>query len=178
MGTDKAFVQLERQTLLERALTLVRDVCDEVTIVGDPAKFGKYGTVVPDVYPGCGPLGGIHAALEYSSADLNLIIAVDMPFVSKELLTFLFAAAAETDALVTVPSIAERSQPTCAVYRRAFAVVAEKALREGKYKIDKLFSGVPLRLIDEAELAAAGFSERMFLNVNTPDDLRAAQEYR
>ena len=181
-GVDKAFLEFDGQTLLDRALTVMGAVCDRVTIVGDPAKFtkngskkygaAKYGSVVADIFPGCGPLAGIHAALVHSSAELNLMLAVDMPFVSRELLAFLFAAAADedNDAIITLPCTRKGLQPLCAVYRRAFSSAAEQALRAGKYKIDAAFSSVSVRVIDEAELAAAGFSEQSFFNVNTPQD--------
>jgi molybdopterin-guanine dinucleotide biosynthesis protein A len=182
MGADKAFLDFGGQTLLDRALTVMGAVCGKVTIVGDPGKFAQYGSskyvsVVADIFPGCGPLAGIHAALVHSTAELNLMLAVDMPFVSRELLAFLFATADEADnhAIVTVPRTNKGLQPLCAVYRRDFAVVAEQALRAGKYKIDAAFSSVSARVIGEGELAAAGFSEQIFFNVNTPQDRRAAE---
>ena len=175
MGVDKAFVNFVGQTLLERALSLSGGVCDRVAIVGDPARFQEYGSVedgrlVADVFPGCGPLAGIHAALVSSTAELNLMLAVDMPFVSKELLAFLFVTAEKSEAMVTVPRVGKGLQPLCAVYRRDFRVAAEKALRAGRYKIDMAFSSVPVRVIAEDELAAAGFFEQNFFNVNTPQD--------
>jgi molybdopterin-guanine dinucleotide biosynthesis protein A len=174
MGKDKAFLDLGGQTLLERVLVVVSAVCGSAMIVGEPAKFARYGTTVADIFPGCGPLSGIHAALTHSTAELNVMLAVDMPFVSRELLAFLFAASERSDALVTVPSTGRGLQPLCAVYRREFAVVAEEALRAGKYKVDAAFSGLSMRLIEEGELAAAGFSEQNFFNVNTPQDRMAA----
>jgi molybdopterin-guanine dinucleotide biosynthesis protein A len=103
------------------------------------------------------------------------MLAVDMPFVSRELLAFLFAAAAESDAMVTVPRCGKGLQPLCAAYRRDFSTVAERALRAGKYKIDAAFSNLSVRVIEEEELAAAGFSEQRFFNVNTPQDRLAAE---
>ena len=192
MGADKAFLEFGGQTLMDRALTVMGAVCGKVTIVGDPARFAqygsskydaakydtaKYGSVVADIFPGCGPLAGIHAALVHSPAELNLMLAVDMPFVSRELLAFLFATAEDEDnhAIVTVPRTSKGFQPLCAVYRRDFAVVAEQALRAGKYKIDAAFSIVSVRVIEEDELAAAGFSERSFFNVNTPQERLKAE---
>src|SRR5258707_13757832 len=175
MGEDKAFVNFGGQTLLHRALTAMGAVCDRVAIVGEPAKFENYALAVADIFAGCGPLAGIHAALLHSSAELNLMLAVDMPFVSRELLAFLFAAAEEGDAIVTVPRSGKGLQPLCAVYRRDFSTVAEQALRAGKFKIDATFSSVSVRGIEEGELAAAGFSEQSFFNVNTPQDRLAAE---
>ncbi len=174
-NTDKAFLDFHGQTLLERALAVMRTVCDRVAVVGDPAKLANYGLVVGDVFAGCGPLAGIHAALVHSHADLNLMLAVDMPFVSRKLLAFLFVTAEASDAVITVPRTGRGFQPLCAVYRREFSTAAEQALRAGKYKVDAAFSGVPVRVIEENELAAAGFSERDFFNVNTPQDRLAAE---
>jgi molybdopterin-guanine dinucleotide biosynthesis protein A len=179
-GTDKAFLDFGGQTLLDRALSVMGTACDRVAIVGDPAKFTKSGSsksesAVADIFPGCGPLAGIHAALVHSSAELNLMLAVDMPFVSGELLAFLFAAAEQSDAIVTVPRSGKGLQPLCAVYRRDFSTVAEQALRAGKYKIDAAFSSVSVRVIEEGELAASGFSEQSFFNLNTPQDWLAAE---
>jgi molybdopterin-guanine dinucleotide biosynthesis protein A len=175
MGADKALLDFGGHTLLERAIAVMRETSPNFAIVGDAAKFAAYGAVVADLYPGCGPLAGIHAALRHSSADLNLMLAVDMPLVNRELLALLFAAASETDAIVVVPRTARGFQPLCAVYRCAFASAAEEALRAGNYKIDAVFSGVAVRVIEEGELARAGFSEGIFFNVNTPGDLRTAK---
>jgi len=177
MGTDKAFVVLQGRKLVERALALARSVTSTVSIVGDASKFACFGPVVEDIFPGCGPLGGIHAALRRSETDLNLILAVDVPFVSAALLRYLVRRAGESPAaLVTVPRTGQRWQPLCAVYRRKFGELAEPSLRAGRYKIDALFDRKRTQVITGEELLAAGFSADLFTNVNTPGDLAAARE--
>jgi len=175
MGADKAFVALDGRTLLARVLELARSVTPEVRIVGDPAKFAAFAPVVEDVFRGCGPLGGIHAALRSSATELNLMLAVDVPFVAPALLQFLVVRARECDAIVTVPRARGRWQPLCAVYRREFADAAEVALRQRRYKIDALFETVPVLSIGEEELASSGFSASMFRNLNTRDEVDAAR---
>jgi molybdopterin-guanine dinucleotide biosynthesis protein A len=174
MGVDKAFVALDGRTLLARALELARSVSSDVRIVGDRAKFAPFAPVVEDVFRGCGPLGGIHAALQASPAELNLILAVDVPFASLALLQYLIKRARDSGATVTVSRAGGGWQPLCAVYRREFANVAESALREGRYKIDALFDAVRTEVIGEDELRAGGFSARVFRNLNTPEELAEA----
>jgi molybdenum cofactor guanylyltransferase len=175
MGRDKAFVEFEGTTLLARALEVTRSVTSNVRIVGAAAKFREFAPVVEDVFRDCGPLGGIHAALRASQAELNLMLAVDLPSVSTGLLQFLLACAQESVALVTVPRVGERWQPLCGVYRRQFAHVAEQALQAGRYKIDPLFDTKLTRAIDDEQLSAAGFSVEVFRNLNTPEELAEAQ---
>jgi phospholipid/cholesterol/gamma-HCH transport system ATP-binding protein len=175
MGADKAFVSLDGQTLLARALELAHSVTPDVRIVGDPGKFSSFSPVVEDVFPDCGPLGGIHAALRASSTDLNLIMAVDTPFVSPALLRYLITRARSSPAAtVTVVRTSGGWQPLCAVYRREFADAAEKALEAGRYKIDALFTATQTQIIEEDELKAVGFSLNMFRNLNTREEVALA----
>ena len=176
MGTDKALLAWGGGTLLSHMVQMAGRVASTVHIVGQSEKFSSLGTVVEDLFRDCGPLGGIHAALSTTSSDLNLILAVDLPFLSATFLEFLLAKARETDALVTVPRTDGRWQPLCAVYRRGFAGLAEQSLSHGKYKIDPLFATVKTRVIDESELGQAGFSTEIFRNVNTPEEFNEARE--
>jgi molybdenum cofactor guanylyltransferase len=178
MGTDKAFVTIEEKTLLARALDLARSVTADVRIIGDRAKFAEFAPVVEDIFPGCGPLGGIHAALRSSSTDLNLIAAVDMPFLTPDLLRYLVECARNSSAAVTVPHCGGGNQPLCAVYRREFADIAELALKQGRYKIDALFANESTQVIGEDELKAQDFSAEMFRNLNTPEELAEGRSRR
>jgi molybdopterin-guanine dinucleotide biosynthesis protein A len=178
MGSDKAFLELGGETLLSRALQAAGSVAGEVRIVGAPQKFAAFGEVIEDVYRGQGPLGGIHAALSNSQTELNLVLAVDLPFVGREFLEFLLLRARESDAMITVPRAGGGLQPLCAAYRRGFAEVAERSLRAGNNKIDSLFATLETCVIEEDELARAGFSVEMFRNLNTPEELEKARSLR
>lgn len=175
MGTDKVSVMFNGRTLLERALDLARAMTAQVRIVGNASKFAAFAPVVEDIFSGCGPLGGIHAALRASSSDLNLVIAVDIPFVSIDLLRYLIERARNSPTTVTVPRSGSGLQPLCAVYRRAFADTAENALQQGRYKIDALFDEQFTQFISQHELELEGFSPEMFSNLNTPQELDEAR---
>jgi len=179
MGTDKAFLSLHGRTLLGRALDLARQLTANVHIVGDASKFSAFAPVVEDIFPGCGPLAGIHAALRSSRTDLNLILAVDLPFASLALLQYLISQAdAAPNAQVTLAKTSEGWQPLCAIYRRNFADEAERALTQGRYKIDKLFEAGKVRAIEQGQLEKAGFSNKLFQNLNTPEDVINAANQR
>jgi molybdopterin-guanine dinucleotide biosynthesis protein A len=172
MGTDKAFLRWQEGTLLDHVLGLAHELTPQVHIVGDRKRFSSYGAaVIEDVYPGCGPLGGIHAALSTTVSPWNLMLAVDLPLLNGRLLSYLVTWARESDATVTVPSVGGALQPLCAVYRREFAEAAKRSLEAGQNKIDLLFARVKTQTIEEEKLLRAGFSREMFRNVNTPEDL-------
>jgi molybdenum cofactor guanylyltransferase len=174
MGADKAFVEFDGRTLLARALLLAHSVTADAWVVGSHEKFADYAPVVEDIFRDCGPLGGIQAALRASSTELNLILPVDMPFVSQEFLEYLISQARDApEAVVVVPLAGGCCQPLCAVYRLPFAQVAENSLQAGQYRIDRLFDQVRTRVIGPEELAGAGFSPAIFRNLNTPGDVEA-----
>jgi molybdopterin-guanine dinucleotide biosynthesis protein A len=170
MGRDKAFLTLDGSTLLERALAVARIVSREVKIAGQREKFAAYGSVIEDVYPGQGPLAGIHAALSSSEFELNLMIGVDTPFLDPQFVQYLAEEARTSGATVTAPQVGSQAQPLCAVYRREFALVAEAALRQRRNNIVPLFAGVTTRKITEVEMQELAFDPRMFDNLNTPEE--------
>jgi molybdenum cofactor guanylyltransferase len=176
MGADKAFVILGGQTLLARALNITHSITPNVRIVGDPAKFAAVAPTVADIFPNCGPLGGIHAALRSSQTDLNLILAVDVPFVSPALLQYLIQRARNNAASVTVAQTGGGYQPLCAIYRRKFVEAAEQSLQAGRYKIDALFAPTSTQIITQEELGRAGFSPNQFRNLNTQQELADASK--
>lgn len=175
MGADKAFLELGGQTLLSRALAVVGEVTPLVRVLGDKSKFAAFGPVVEDIYPGCGPLGGIHAALRNTATDLNVLLAVDIPFVGPEFLRYLIEESQASNATVTVPRSGGVFQPLCGVYRKNFAEVAEHALLAGKNKIGALFGEVKTRVLEETDSSKAGFDLRIFRNLNTPEDWEEAK---
>ncbi len=65
-------------------------------IVGSADEICGFGPVVEDVYPDCGPLAGIHAALGATGTDLNLMLAVDLPFLQSSFLNYLASQGRET----------------------------------------------------------------------------------
>jgi molybdopterin-guanine dinucleotide biosynthesis protein A len=160
MGQDKAFLPWEGHTLLERALEATQAVASRTRIVGAKAKFEAYGSVVEDVFVDRGPLGAIHAALSATDREFNLVLAVDVPFATPALLTYLIGRAHETPCLATVPRLDGGWEPLCAVYRREFAKVAELALKRGQNAIYPLLEdALWLEDGDDQAFAPAGVQE-------------------
>jgi molybdenum cofactor guanylyltransferase len=170
MGEDKAFLRLGKRLLIDHAILTVRPLEGDIFIIGPKDKFGAYGRTIQDVFPDCGPLGGIHAALTRTETPLNLVIPVDMPFVRSEYFFKLVDEARSTNASVTVTKTDRGLQPLCAIYRPQFKQVAEEALKAGRYKIDRLF-GEGTCILDARRM---GYDPTMFDNLNTREDFDRA----
>lgn len=162
MGQDKALLKLGGETLVERAVRSLSHVCEEVRIAGGSEGLRRFAPLVLDDAPGCGPLGGIVAALEQTRFEVNLFLAVDVPFVPPEAWLRIREAALRSDAPAVMARVQGQVQPLCAAYRTLGLETLRSELRAGRWKVT-------------AAAAAAGrveyvdFSdESWFLNVNTP----------
>ena len=173
MGSDKALLPIGEVNLLQLTLARAREAAPKTVIVGSRERYAQYGDVIADLIPGCGPLSGIHAALSTTQSELNLLLSVDMPLMSPDFLHWLLQMAAACDELAVVPEAEGRTQPLCSVFRRQALGEVECALRTGEYKVDRLFTVLPTRLISEIDWRAAGFPPDIFRNVNTPEEYAA-----
>jgi molybdopterin-guanine dinucleotide biosynthesis protein A len=175
LGRDKALLTLHGEPLLARTVRLLRAVCDEVLVVGPPERAAVVPDtrVLPDERPGSGPLGGIATALRAMAGDRLLAVATDMPLLRPALLHYLLTASHGFD--VTVPRVEGRTHQLCAVYSRACLPLIDAQLARGDFKIDRFFTQVRLRIVDEAELRPYDPELLSFRNVNTEADWQAVQ---
>lgn len=176
MGSDKALLRVNGETMIERAIRVARVVATKTVIVGPRERYSSFGETIEDVYPDSGPLSGLHAALASTQTDLNLVLSVDTPNITPEFLSWLASLAEQSKEMAVIPQTDDGVQPLCGVYRRALLPLVEQALKERDYKVDHLFSQVPTRYISEKEIEAAGFSAKQFFNVNTPEDYSKLME--
>lgn len=174
MGQDKAFLEIDGRLLIDHAMRRLKVFNCDIFLLGPKAKFNAFGRILEDHYPNAGPLAGIHAALTRSESIFNLITPVDMPLLTPKVLEALVDKAEASDAEVVLTKTADGLQPLCGVYRKTFFKTADTALKEKRHKVDAAVMSGPYELFDAQ---AAGFPAEIFLNVNTPEDLKKAEAY-
>ena len=172
MGTDKASLPLGRERLLDRQVRVLRAVCRTVAIIGPPARFGGTGVrIYEDEIPGKGPLGGIHAGLQRARTEFSLFLGCDMPLMEARFLHYLCGQAMATPALATLPPPRVGGRyPICVVLRRRALARVRFCLESGQNQVGRFLSRATRRVITEAEFRRAGFSTRIFCNLNTPEE--------
>ena len=145
-------------------------VCPTISLVGDPALYKDLGLpVVPDRFPGQGPLAGIEAALAVTCSRDNLILSCDIPSITEKSLESLFEAADGSSCAVPRHDDG-RLEPLCAVYNRACHPIVMAALEAGVRRVTdalRLFEtqGLAIRYVRVSDPAE-------FDNLNTPEDWR------
>jgi molybdenum cofactor guanylyltransferase len=168
MGRDKALLSWNGCPLAKWVAIAAAQSAGTATLIGAPERYSDLGfPVIPDLFPGEGPLGGILTALRHSTAEWNLIVACDMPAIDATLLAHLLDAARQSGDDALLPVTAEgRPQPLCAVYRRTCLAPFEMAFSEGTRKVTTALAAVRCARLPMEEVS-------QFQNVNTPEDWAA-----
>jgi molybdopterin-guanine dinucleotide biosynthesis protein A len=208
MGQDKALLELAGKPLVLRAVEKLRQVCAEVSILGNREDLAAYAPLVRDLHEGCGPLGGIEAALAHSTRAWNLLMAVDMPFLPVGFLDAWVRSVMEREgARVALFTVEGRPQPALCLVHREIAPFVSAAIERGEFKLFPVFVEAAKELaarrgveLDETLLnfpwdGDLSVSDRglkgwtptevqererhlWFANLNTPEDFAAAEALR
>lgn len=136
MGRDKALLELSGKPLVQRAVEKLQKVCADVYVLGNRPELEVYAPLVRDLHEGCGPLGGIEAALLHSARDWNLFMAVDMPFLPVAFLdTWVRWVMEQQNARVALFTVDGRPQPALCLLHKDLAASLNKAVLRGEYKL-------------------------------------------
>ena len=161
MRRDKALLDWHGRPLLLHMVDLLRSATDDVQVVGRDR--------LPDRLPGRGPLSGIATALAITSSDANLIVAVDLPLLTKDFLTYLRLQIEHSSRPLFVCKI-ESHFPLCLGIRRTLLPEIEHRLSSGDLSVHGFIESSDAEIVSESELQVAGFQASMFRNLNTPED--------
>jgi molybdopterin-guanine dinucleotide biosynthesis protein A len=173
-GLDKGAVLVSGRPILERQLTELMQVTDDILYVGAkaPADYRRRLREIPDLRPGLGPLGGLEAALGAARDDTVIVVAGDMPFLTAGFLAFLASLAdAEPPPDAVVPRTGSGIHPLAAAYRRSCRPRVQALLAEGALAMRGLLDGLRVRDVEPDEIGRFGNPALLLANVNTPADL-------
>ena len=169
-GTDKPLLRLGGETLLARILAALRPGLTDIALNanGDPARFAAFGLhVLPDPIPGQGPLGGLLAGLDWAAArgaESLLSVPGDTPFIPADLAARLAPAPAwamthgQVHPLVALWPVSARAS-----LHHLLSALGPRAARPFGESLGMRAVALPEGPPDSC------------LNINTPDELRAAE---
>ena len=182
LGRDKAWEDVGGQRIIDRVIGALQSSCDEVLIIGDrperenELRLPKCIQYRSDELKGRGSIGGLYTGLKASDTLWSLVVACDMPFISRELIRFMLSIISKNRCDAIVPVINGRYQPTHALYNSTCIPFIEKNISSGNFRMDSYFDEIYLEEISEDVINSIKGAELSFFNVNTEDDLFTARE--
>ena len=179
MGRDKGLLPFLGQPLVARIVERLADLADEILVttnLPDGYRFLNL-PLVADLLPGRGALGGLYTALSAASYPYVAVVACDMPFVSRALLAAGRYLLAQTAFDAVVPRTPGGLEPFHAVYRRVTCLpLVKEVLEAGKQRVDAWYSQAQIHYLEADEIARNDPAGLAFYNVNTLEELRAAEK--
>jgi molybdopterin-guanine dinucleotide biosynthesis protein A len=154
-GSPKALVELDGETLLDRARRVLGEVCDEVIVVGKAGELPF--AVVDDGAPVRAPIAGVVAGLRAATNDVTVFLPVDCPRVTPELLRSLGDACRDA----AVP----QTGPLPGAWAKNALPVLERRLAHGPYALYRAYG--------DLDVAQLELDPELLADVDTPEDLAA-----
>lgn len=176
MGEDKAFIEIEGISIINRIQSLLGALFNEIIIVANKReRFANLDArIYSDLLPERGALGGLYTGLFFSSYPYSFCVACDMPFLKQSVIEHLITKIPGYD--VIVPRTIDGLQPLHAIYSKSCMAAIRKAIEQGKYKIIDFYPLVKVKMIEEDELNSLDPMKESFINVNTPEELLLVQK--
>lgn len=184
-GSDKGLAPFQGKTLAQRIIDLLSRISSDIMVSTNrpDCYLSLDKPIVEDIYPGHGPISGIHAALRVARYDQLIVCACDMPFVSPDLFQFMARHGREYDVVVPITPYSAsttddddhsvRYEPLHALYKRSCLPVIEAAIESGQFKITRCYDYLRVLPIPETLWhSIPDVDLRVFQNINTPGDLK------
>jgi molybdopterin-guanine dinucleotide biosynthesis protein A len=171
MGRDKALLPFGGRPLLQAVLDRVSVVFSDPFVVSNaPERYPFLSCpVVPDRFPGKGPLAGIDAALRRAAMPFAFVCGCDMPYLSEPLLRLLSERVGRGIDLV-MPYGPDGAEPLCAIWGKSALPAVERALVEERLSLVVLAERLAVRRVAADEVALVDPAFASFRNFNTPPD--------
>ena len=156
-GSPKALAHLGDETLAARAWRTLGDACDDRLAVGKRGDGLELPfELVDDGTETRAALAGIVAGLRAAPDPVAVMLPVDAPLVTADLLRELAVACADAAAPTTTP--------LPAAFARSALPVLERRLHERRLALHEALEELDTRRVE--------VDEALLANVNTPDELR------
>jgi len=176
MGRNKALLEIDGKSLIERNLEVLSHVCSEVLISSrEEALYQGYGyPIITDVVIGKGPLGGLYAVLQKARYEQLFLVGCDMPFLQEEAIRIMFAQMEDYDAVVL--DVHQKLHPLHAFYHKRIMGLVEEKMRNDQLRITEVLKecNTKILLAEEMNLTNKKLVEDSVWNVNTPDEWKKA----
>jgi molybdopterin-guanine dinucleotide biosynthesis protein A len=176
MGRAKALLEIGGEPMIVRTARLVEVVVGPATVVGGSCQYQNLGLrAIEDDVVGVGPLEAIATVLRVSDKPWNLILACDLPYLTREWLEFLVQRALQSQADAVIPMNLLGAEPLCAVYHKCGEPLIRTSIEHGVRKVTDGLKYLRIEAIEPAEWKVFDNEGFLFKNMNSPEDYREAK---
>ena len=166
MNQDKGLMLLDGKPMIQYVIDVLEGVVDEIIIISNNLKYEQFGyPVYSDLVKDKGPLAAIYTGLFYSQSETNIVLSCDVPYVNKELISFLLSEHREFQ--ITIPKKDERTHQLIGVFSKFCEANFKISIEKDELKLIRAFKNLNLNIVD-----ANQFDIDLFRNLNSPNDFK------
>jgi molybdopterin-guanine dinucleotide biosynthesis protein A len=168
MGRTKATIDIDGRMMADRVIDALREVGANPVVIygGDTGQLGLLSAeVIPDEFPGAGPVGGVMGALRHfaDSSDGVLVVACDLAMITARTLQRLIDAAVVGEAADVWVGTTDQMEPMCALWSTRAIPCLEREFAKGERALH--------RLIERCRRVEVPLEPDDLLNINSPTDI-------
>ena len=184
MGRDKALLEYDGKQFIVQIAEELAWFTERIIARGNNCGFEGdlecEWTVIPDVFPDHGPIGGLHAALSACKSDALFVVTCDMPLIKSDLVRELCAqmrTAFDTecvdayDVVIAVDNTG-KIHPLCGVYQKSVIPVLEEQINSNQNRVMAALRNLQVKYVTIDSPARA----HQLANINTPADYEQLKE--
>jgi len=173
MGQNKALLKLGQLTIIEQVANTLSKICSEIIISTNSEELNFLPfKIVKDKLTDIGPIAGFHSTLMETSNEHNLIVSCDTPFITTEILEYLYSLRKNYDAVL--PVTGDQIQPMTGYFRKSLFQKIEEEIKTGNRKPINIFENSNLLLVDVNNQLEV-YKDNLFFNINSPEDYEQAK---
>ncbi|NQU03803.1 MAG: molybdenum cofactor guanylyltransferase [Syntrophaceae bacterium] len=171
MGLNKAFVEVGGEKILDRTIRIFRELFQEIILVtNSPLDYLDYDIrIVADIIKEKAALGGLYTGLFYASHSHAFVSPCDIPFLRSDFIEFMIERIGNYD--IVVPETTGGLESLHAIYSRRCIPIMKRHIDRGNLKINNIYKKSRTLTISQDVIKSFDPEERMFLNINSPEDL-------
>lgn len=179
-GRNKALLTVNGIALLERQLAVMERICPDIVIAANEAEtleriVGSRYRIVPDIYPDCGPIGGMHAAFLQCANEAIWVVGCDMPFPSDRAALYMLDIWKREAADAVVPADGAFVHPLHGIYAKRTRAELAACIRENRLGVQRWLSTLHTVTVDFERMEwDHGRLPPFWTNINTPEEYAEA----
>ncbi len=166
MGSDKGMLLLNESVFIEHIVKALQKAAIEIiTIVSANRAYDFLNcNRIEDIYPNKGPVGGIFTALSHTKTEQNVILSVDIPLISSDIIAWLISNI-DYKKLITQVKVGDKASPLIAVYNKKVVNIFEEHLKSEQLRLRSVIDEIPHQTIEVPEKWNS-----LLQNINTKED--------
>lgn len=181
MGFDKQTLQLDGEPAAIHIARKLKRIFPQIMIASQrPDLYQAWLSqwpgleIISDVYPGQGPMSGIHAGLLKAESPFVYVVGCDMPAVSPDVILHMMVRLRESQEKPAGAMLRRESgylEPLNAFYSRELAPLMEVCLKKAKSGLQAFCRDQAFIWLTEEALLARDPGFKSYKNFNHPSDL-------